>query len=246
MAEMEYELMRLGVPIKTRHNEVAPAQYEIAPIFETANLATDHQMLVMEMLRKVASRYGMTCLLHEKPFAGINGSGKHNNWSMATDEGENLLNPGDNPHANAQFLVFCAAVCRAVYKYAGLLRLSVCGASNDHRLGANEAPPAIISVFLGEQLTDVFQQIEKGGAKSSKKGGHIEVGVSMLPQLPRDRGRPQPHQPLRLHGQQVRVPRRGQQPVRRRPQHGSEYHRGREPRFRRHGTGEGGQEGREV
>jgi len=162
MGEMEYELMRLGVPIKTRHNEVAPAQYEIAPIFETANLATDHQMLVMEMLRKVANRYGMACLLHEKPFAGINGSGKHNNWSMCTDEGENLLNPGDTPHANAQFLVFCAAACRAVHQYAGLLRLSVCGASNDHRLGANEAPPAILSVFLGTQLADIMQQFEKG------------------------------------------------------------------------------------
>ncbi len=188
MAEMEYELMRLGVPIKTRHNEVAPGQYEIAPIFETANLATDHQMLVMETLRRVANRYGMACLLHEKPFAGINGSGKHNNWSMATDAGENLLNPGDTPHANAQFLVFCSAVVRAVHKYAGLLRVSVATASNDHRLGANEAPPAIISVFLGEQLADVFAQLENGGAKRSKNGGHIEVGISMLPKLPRDAG----------------------------------------------------------
>ncbi|MCE5276800.1 MAG: glutamine synthetase III [Planctomycetaceae bacterium] len=188
MAEMEYELMRLGVPIKTRHNEVAPAQYEIAPIFEQANLATDHQMLVMETLKKVAARYGMACLLHEKPFAGINGSGKHNNWSMSTDDGENLLNPGDTPHANAQFLVFCAAVIRAVYRHGGLLRMSVAGASNDHRLGANEAPPAIISVFLGEQLTDVYHQLEDGSAKSSKNGGNIEIGVSMLPKLPRDAG----------------------------------------------------------
>ncbi|MEN6664503.1 MAG: glutamine synthetase III [Phycisphaerae bacterium] len=188
MAEMEYELMRLGVPIKTRHNEVAPGQYEIAPIFEQANLATDHQMLVMETLRKVAGRYGMACLLHEKPFAGINGSGKHNNWSMSTDDGENLLNPGDTPHANAQFLVFCAAVIRAVHRHGGLLRMSVAGASNDHRLGANEAPPAIISVFLGEQLTDVYHQLEEGAAKSSKNGGNIEIGVSMLPKLPRDAG----------------------------------------------------------
>jgi glutamine synthetase len=188
MAEMEYELMRLGVPVKTRHNEVAPSQYELAPIFEQSNLATDHQMLVMEMLRKVANRYGMACLLHEKPFAGINGSGKHNNWSMATNEGENLLNPGDTPHANAQFLTICSAVVRAVHKYSGLLRMSVAGASNDHRLGANEAPPAILSVFLGEQLTDVFNQIQKGGPKSSKAGGHIAVGVSMLPKLPRDAG----------------------------------------------------------
>jgi glutamine synthetase len=188
MAEMEYELMRLGVPIKTRHNEVAPGQYEIAPIFEQANLATDHQMLVMEMLRKVANRYGMTCLLHEKPFAGINGSGKHNNWSMATDDGENLLNPGDTPHANAQFLTIVCAVIRAVHKYSGLLRMSVAGASNDHRLGANEAPPAIISVFLGEQLTDIMGQIQKGGATSTKAGGHLGIGISMLPKIPRDAG----------------------------------------------------------
>ncbi|MBN1942847.1 MAG: glutamine synthetase III [Phycisphaerae bacterium] len=188
MAEVEYELLRLGVPIKTRHNEVAPAQYELAPTFETANLATDHQLLTMEMMRKVAGRHGFTCLLHEKPFAGVNGSGKHNNWSMSTDEGENLLEPGDTPHANAQFLVVCAAVCRAVHKYAGLLRLTAASAGNDHRLGANEAPPAIISVFLGEQLTDVFTQLETGKANSSKKADSIKVGVNMLPKLPRDAG----------------------------------------------------------
>ncbi len=188
MAEMEYELMRLGVPIKTRHNEVAPGQYEIAPIHEHANLAADHQMLVMELLRKVAGRYGMVCLLHEKPFAGINGSGKHTNWSMATDEGENLLNPGDTPHANAQFLFFCSAVARAVHRHGGLLRMSVSSAGNDHRLGAHEAPPAVISVFLGGQLSDIFGQIETGAAVSSKSGGHIEVGVSVLPKLPRDAG----------------------------------------------------------
>lgn len=188
MAEVEWALLRLGVPIKTRHNEVAPGQYEIAPTFETANVATDHQMLLMETLRKLAPRHGFACLMHEKPFAGINGSGKHNNWSMATDDGENLLDPGETPHANAQFLVFCAAVCRAVHKYAGLLRLSVAGAGNDHRLGANEAPPAIISIFLGEQLTDVFEQLENGTAASSKTAEHIEIGVSMLPKLPRDAG----------------------------------------------------------
>ncbi len=188
MAEVEYELMRLGVPVKTRHNEVAPGQYEIAPLFETANLSTDHQMLTMEMLRKVANRHGMVCLLHEKPFAGINGSGKHNNWSMMTDAGENLLEPGDTPHANAQFLVFLAAICRAVHRHADLLRAVVAGAGNDHRLGANEAPPAIISVFLGEQLTDVLEQFRNGGAKSSKTAEHIEVGVSMLPSLPRHAG----------------------------------------------------------
>ncbi|MFW6146358.1 MAG: glutamine synthetase III [Planctomycetota bacterium] len=188
MAEVEYELLRLGVPVKTRHNEVAPGQYEIAPTFETANLATDHQMLIMETLRKVALRHGMVCLLHEKPFAGINGSGKHNNWAMVTDAGENLLDPGDTPHANAQFLLFCAAVCRAVHRWAGLLRVSVCGAGNDHRLGANEAPPAIISIFLGEQLRDVFAQLANGKVSSSKRGGAIEIGVSMLPKLPRDAG----------------------------------------------------------
>jgi len=188
MAEVEYELLRLGVPIKTRHNEVAPGQYELAPTFETANLATDHQMLTMEVLRKVAGRHNFACLLHEKPFAGINGSGKHNNWSMATDERENLLDPGHTPHDNAQFLVFCAAVVRAVHRHGDLLRLSVCGAGNDHRLGANEAPPAIISVFLGEQLRDVFAQLEGGRANRSKAGGHIEIGISTLPKLPRDAG----------------------------------------------------------
>jgi glutamine synthetase len=188
MAEAEFELFKLGVPVKTRHNEVAPSQYEIAPIFENANLATDHQMLTMEILRRTAEKYGLACLLHEKPFAGINGSGKHNNWSMGTDTGENLLNPGDTPHDNAQFLVFCVAVMRAVAKYPELLRVAVCGAANDHRLGANEAPPAIISIFLGDQLQDVMDQLEKGAAKSTKQGGFMEIGVSVLPKLPRDAG----------------------------------------------------------
>ena len=188
MAEVEAELFKLGVPVKTRHNEVAPSQYEIAPLFENCNLATDHQNLTMEILRKTADKYGLVCLLHEKPFAGVNGSGKHNNWSLSTDTGENLLNPGDNPHDNAQFLVFCAAVIRAVAKYPELLRLCVATAHNDHRLGANEAPPAIISIFLGDQLTDVFDQIEKGGPKSSRQGGFMEIGVSCLPKLPRDTG----------------------------------------------------------
>jgi glutamine synthetase len=188
MSEVEMELSKLGVPVKTRHNEVAPSQYEIAPIFENSNLATDHQNLVMQTLKAVADKYGLVCLLHEKPFAGINGSGKHNNWSMSTDDGENLLNPGDNPHDNAQFLVFCAAVIRAVNKYADLLRLSIASAANDHRLGANEAPPAIISIFLGDQLNDIIEQIEKGGAKSSKQGGQFETGVSVLPKLPREAG----------------------------------------------------------
>jgi len=188
MGEAEAELFKLGVPVRTRHNEVAPSQYEIAPIFENSNLATDHQNLIMEMLRKTADKYGLVALLHEKPFAGINGSGKHNNWSMSTDTGENLLNPGDNPHDNAQFLVFTTAVIRAVAKYAEILRLSIASAHNDHRLGANEAPPAIISIFLGEQLNDVFEQIEKGGAKSSKQGGVFQTGVSVLPPLPKEAG----------------------------------------------------------
>jgi glutamine synthetase len=188
MADCETQLFKLGVPVKTRHNEVAPSQHEIAPIFEDSNLATDHQMMIMEVLRKTAPRYGLACLLHEKPFAGINGSGKHNNWSMATDAGENLLEPGDTPHDNAQFLVFCVAVIRAVAKYPELLRVTVASAHNDHRLGANEAPPAIMSIFLGDQLQDVIDQLEKGSAKSTKQGGFLEIGVSVLPKLPKHAG----------------------------------------------------------
>lgn len=188
MADCEAELFKLGVPVKTRHNEVAPSQYEIAPIFEDSNLATDHNQLCMEVLRRTAEKYGLVCLLHEKPFAGINGSGKHNNWSMATDLGENLLNPGETPHDNAQFLVFCVAVIRAVARYPELLRVSVASAGNDHRLGANEAPPAIISIFLGDQLQDVMDQLERADLKSTKTGGYMEVGVSVLPHLPKDAG----------------------------------------------------------
>ena len=188
MLEVERELYRLGVPVKTRHNEVAPSQYEIAPIFETSNLAADHQQMIMLVLRRVARKYGMVCLLHEKPFAGVNGSGKHNNWSMSTDTGMNLLEPGDNPHDNLQFLFFCAAVILAVYKHQDLLRVAVASAGNDHRLGANEAPPAILSVFLGDQLADVFEQIEKGSATSSKQGGLLGLGSPVLPELPRHAG----------------------------------------------------------
>jgi glutamine synthetase len=188
MADVEIELAKLGVPVKTRHNEVAPSQYELAPLFENSNLATDHQNLAMLTLRTVADKYGLAALLHEKPFAGINGSGKHNNWSMSTDTGENLLNPGDTPHENAQFLVFCSGVIRAVSKYSDILRLSIASAHNDHRLGANEAPPAIISIFLGDQLNDIFEQIEKGGAKSSKQGGLFETGLSILPKIPKEAG----------------------------------------------------------
>jgi glutamine synthetase len=174
--------------VKTRHNEVAPSQYEIAPIFENANLATDHQMMTMETMRRTAPKFGLACLLHEKPFAGVNGSGKHLNWSMSDSAGNNLLSPGKNPHQNVQFLVFCTAVLRAVNKWQGLLRASIASAGNDHRLGANEAPPAIISVFLGDMLTDIFEQIEKGGAKSTKHGGELDTGVMVLPKLPRDAG----------------------------------------------------------
>ena len=188
MLETELELYKLGVPVKTRHNEVAPAQYEIAPVFENANVATDHNMLVMETMKRVADRYGMQLLLHEKPFAGINGSGKHVNWSMSDDQGNNLLKPGDTPHENAQFLLFLAAVIRAVSRHGDLLRVSVAHAGNDHRLGANEAPPAIISIFLGDMLQDIVDQIEKGGAKSTKSGGMMQIGVTTLPSLPRDAG----------------------------------------------------------
>lgn len=188
MAECETEMFRLGIPVKTRHNEVAPSQYEIAPIFEDSNLATDHNQLTMDVMRRTAEKYGLVCLLHEKPFAGINGSGKHNNWSMSTDAGENLLEPGQTPHDNAQFLVFCVAVIRAVAKYPELLRVSVASAGNDHRLGANEAPPAIISIFLGSQLQDIMEQLEKGKPEKTLPGGFMEVGASVLPKLPRDAG----------------------------------------------------------
>jgi glutamine synthetase len=188
MIDAERELFKLGIPAKTRHNEVAPGQFEIAPVFEHSNLATDHQQLMMVTLKRVAEKYGMTCLLHEKPFAGVNGSGKHVNFSIGNSTQGNLLDPGDNPHANAQFLVFCAAVIRAVHRWSGLLRAVVATASNDHRLGANEAPPAIISVFLGEQLTDIFDQVIKGGAKSSKGRETLVVGVDSLPTLPKDAG----------------------------------------------------------
>jgi glutamine synthetase len=188
MLDTERELFKLGIPVKTRHNEVAPNQYEIAPIYENANIATDHQQMVMLTLKKVAQKYGMECLLHEKPFAGINGSGKHLNWSLGNATQGNLLEPGDTPHENMQFLIFCAAVIRGVHKYAGLLRAVVATANNDHRLGANEAPPAIISIFLGDQLADVFEQIKSGGAKTSKAKGTLTVGVDTLPVLPKDAG----------------------------------------------------------
>ncbi|MGZ6778812.1 MAG: glutamine synthetase III family protein, partial [Mycobacterium sp.] len=188
MMDTERELFKLGIPAKTRHNEVAPGQFEIAPMFERANIAADHQQLLMTTFRNIAKKHGMECLFHEKPFAGVNGSGKHVNFSMGNAQFGSLLVPGDTPHENAQFLVFCAAVIRAVHTYGGLLRLSVASATNDHRLGANEAPPAIISIFLGEQLADVFEQIAKGAATSSKGKGSMIIGVDTLPELPTDPG----------------------------------------------------------
>ncbi|MBC7958648.1 MAG: glutamine synthetase III, partial [Vallitaleaceae bacterium] len=185
MKELDEELWKLGVASKTKHNEVAPAQHEMAPIFSTTNIATDHNHLVMDTMCKVALRHDLVCLLHEKPFAGINGSGKHNNWSMSTTEA-NLLEPGKTPHENTQFLTFLAAILGAVNEYAPLLRMSAANAGNDHRLGANEAPPAIISVFLGEQLTDIVDQIVAGKLAASKEAGTLNIGVSTMPILPKD------------------------------------------------------------
>lgn len=188
MAECERELYRLGVPVQTRHNEVAPGQFELAPYFENANIACDHQMLVMETLRRVGPRFGLRAILHEKPFAGVNGSGKHLNWSLATNTGTNLLNPRDEAHTNMQFLVFLCAVICAVDTYAELLRATVASAGNDHRLGANEAPPAIISIFLGDMLMDIIEQLETGETNNTIKGGTLDLGAMSLPQIPRDTG----------------------------------------------------------
>jgi glutamine synthetase len=195
MLETERELGKLGIPVKTRHNEVAPNQYEIAPVFENSNVGSDHQQLTMQVMQNVARRYGLVCLLHEKPFAGVNGSGKHNNWSMGTDTGKNLLEPGDTPHDNLEFLFFCAAVIQAVNKYQGLLRASIASPGQDHRLGANEAPPAIISIFLGAELEKVFGAIERGEAGESTPESFLGLGTPVLPPLPMhggDRNRTSP------------------------------------------------------
>ena len=184
MMETELELAKLGVPVKTRHNEVAPNQYEVAPIFENSNVGCDHQQLTMQVMQNVARRYGLVCLLHEKPFAGVNGSGKHNNWSMGTDTGVNLLEPGDTPSENLQFLFFCTAVIQAVNEHQALLRASIASPGQDHRLGANEAPPAIISIFLGAELEKVFAAIESGKAERSKPGSFLGLGTPVLPALP--------------------------------------------------------------
>ena len=186
MRELNEELWKLGVPAKTEHNEVAPAQHELACVYSTVNIAADHNQLVMECMKRVADRHGMVCLLHEKPFAGVNGSGKHNNWSLSTDRGENLLNPGDTPEENAQFLLILTAVLQAVDEYQDLLRISVAGASNDHRLGGNEAPPAILSVFLGDEITGILDSIENGTPYESGEKVQFKVGVHVLPRFPKD------------------------------------------------------------
>jgi len=186
MHDLDAELWKFGVSAKTKHNEVAPAQHELAPVFATTNIATDHNQLTMEIMKKVADRHGLACLLHEKPFAGVNGSGKHNNWSISTNDGKNLLDPGTTPSDNAQFLIFLVAVIKAIDEYADLLRFSVATAGNDHRLGANEAPPAIMSIFLGDELTNVIEQIETGVVKNNGTSRTLEIGVSTLPVLPKD------------------------------------------------------------
>ena len=239
MNEVNNELWKLGVTAKTQHNEVAPAQYELAPVFSTINVAADHNQLTMDTLQKVARRHGFVCLLHEKPFAGVNGSGKHNNWSMATDTGINLLDPGETPHDNMVFLVMLCAVIRAVDKYAELLRASVANAGNEHRLGANEAPPAIVSIFLGEQLTDIFEQLAKGGAKSSKQGGAAQARRLDPAAAAEGLHGPQPHVAVRVHGQQVRVPHGGLVAVRLRAELRAEHDRGRCPERHRRCAGEG-------
>ncbi|MDR0424405.1 MAG: glutamine synthetase III [Clostridiales Family XIII bacterium] len=186
MSELDETLWTLGIASKTKHNEVAPAQHELAPIYESVNIATDHNQLTMELMKIIAPNHGLTCLLHEKPFAGVNGSGKHNNWSIATSTGENLLDPGSTPYENARFLLFLCAVIKAVDEHQDLLRISVATAANDHRLGANEAPPAIISVFLGEELTDILETIKRGAEYEQKEETQMEIGVDVLPVFPKD------------------------------------------------------------
>ncbi len=186
MQELDEELWKLGIYAKTEHNEVAPGQHELAPVFTTTNLATDHNQLTMELMRRIADKHGLACLLHEKPFAGVNGSGKHNNWSLSTDTGLNLLEPGETPHENAQFLLFLAAVIQAVDQYQDLLRVSVASAGNDHRLGANEAPPAIVSMFLGSELTEILEALESGADYQNRERSQMEIGVTVLPHFPKD------------------------------------------------------------
>ncbi|MCI7606541.1 MAG: glutamine synthetase type III, partial [Spirochaetales bacterium] len=186
MADLDKELWKLGIPAKTSHNEVAPCQHELAPVFSVSNVAVDHNQIMMELMKKIATKHGFACLLHEKPFEGVNGSGKHNNWSISTDTGVNLLEPGDNPKDNEQFLLFLSAVIKAVDDYQDLLRISVASAGNDHRLGANEAPPAIVSMFLGDDLTEILEAIASGKASTGRKKGKMALGVHVLPDIPKD------------------------------------------------------------
>ena len=219
MKALDEELWRLGVMAKTEHNEAAPSQHELAPVFTTANIAADHNPLTMELMQKIARRFDMVCLLHEKPFAGVNGSGKHNNWSMITNTGTNLLEPGETPYENAQFLLFLCAVIQAVDDYQDMLRLSVASAGNDHRLGGHEAPPAVVSIFLGEELEAILQAIE-----GAHKGGRPRAA-----QVPQGHHGPQPYLLLCLYRQQVRVPYAGLLCLHLRPQCGAEHCRGRVP-----------------
>ena len=219
MQELDEELWKLGVLAKTKHNEVAPAQHELAPIFSTTNVATDHNQLTMETMKNVALRHGLVCLLHEKPFAGVNGSGKHNNWSISTDTGKNLLEPGKLPQENAQFLLFLAAVIKGVDEYQDLLRISVASAGNDHRLGANEAPPAIISIFLGDELTAILHAIETGTVYGGTLRVNMEIGVNVLPSF---NGQKQ-NLPVRFHRQQVRVQKPRLAAQHRLPEHHAEH-----------------------
>ena len=186
MADLDRELWKLGIPAKTSHNEVAPCQHELAPVFSVSNVAVDHNQIMMELMKKIAPKHGFACILHEKPFEGVNGSGKHNNWSISTDTGVNLLEPGDNPKDNLQFLLFLSAVIKAVDEYQDLLRISVASAGNDHRLGANEAPPAIVSMFLGDDLTEILEAIASGKASRGRKKDKMGLGVHVLPDIPKD------------------------------------------------------------
>ena len=206
MQDLDEELWKLGILSKTKHNEVAPCQHEMAPVFTTTNIATDHNQLTMEVMRTVAQKHGFTCLLHEKPFEGVNGSGKHNNWSISTDRGENLLEPGENPSENAQFILFLTAVIKAVDEYQDLLRISVASAGNDHRLGANEAPPAIISMFIGDELQAILDSIESGEDYTDVYKTKMDLGAACSAADSEGHHRPQPYLSVCLHRQQVRVP----------------------------------------
>ena len=227
MMDTELELAKLGVPVKTRHNEVAPAQYEIAPIFENSNVGSDHQQLTMQVMQRIARKYGLVCLLHEKPFAGVNGSGKHNNWSMGTDTGHNLLEPGDTPADNLSFLFFCAAVIQAVDKHQGLLRASVANIGQDHRLGANEAPPAIISIFLGAELEKVFDAIASGEGDPHTPAAVLGLGTPVLPPLPMHGGDRNRTSPFAFTGNKFEFRALGSSMSLVVPEHRAEHDRGR-------------------